>query len=126
MTRSLFASLFVLVHLMSFAQSDVAVEGELIARSNELMKAVERQDRTTLEGMLAPEFKLESPGDTAAVPRAEWIDNAVGMKWSGFAFHNMGFRVFGDIAVVSSLLDFKVVTPIGIPISSNVQITDIW
>ncbi len=126
MIRSLFVSVFGLVHLASIAQSDRAVEKELIARSNELMNAVERQDRTALDGMLTDEFKLESPGDTASVPRAEWIDNAVGMKWSGFTFHNLAFRVFGDVAVVSSLLDFKVTMGIGIPISSNVQVTDVW
>ena len=64
--------------------------------------------------MLTDAFKLEAPGDTASVPRAEWIDNAVGMKWSGFAFHNRAFRVFGDVAVVSSSLDFKVITRIGV------------
>jgi hypothetical protein len=48
------------------------------------------------------------------------------MKWSGFTFHNLAFRVFGDVAVVSSSLDFKVITGIGIPITSNVQVTDVW
>lgn len=126
MTKSLFVSVFGLVHLAAIAQSDLAVEKELIARSNELMSAVEGQDRTALEGMLTDEFKLEAPGDTASVPRAEWIDNAVGMKWSGFTFHNLAFRVYDDVAVVSSSLDFKVTTDIGIPISSNVQVTDVW
>lgn len=126
MTKALLVPVFALVHLAAMAQSDLAVEQELIARSNELMNAVERQDRTALESMLTDEFKLEAPGDTASFPRAEWIDNAVDMKWSGFTFHNMAFRVFGDVAVVSSLLDFKVVTGIGIPISSNVQVTDVW
>lgn len=126
MTKALLVPVFALIHLAAIAQSDPAVEQKLIARSNELMNAVERQDRTTLEGMLTDGFKLEAPGDTAYVTRAESIANAVGMKWSGFTFQHFNFRVFGDVAVVSSSLDFKVTTGIGIPISSSVQVTDVW
>lgn len=95
------------------AQSDVPIYSELLARSNELMNAAERQDRAALELILADEFMLESPGNTAAVPRAEWIDNAVNLKWEGFKFHNLKVRSFGEVAVVSSLLNFKVKTGIG-------------
>ena len=112
--------------VLATAQSDVPTERELIARSNELMSAVERQDRAALELLVADEFLLEVPGDTAFTPRAEWIDNAVNMKWGGFIFHNVTGRSFGGGAVVSSLLDFKVTTGIGIPISSDVQVTDVW
>ena len=92
------------------AQSDVPIYSELLARSNELMNAAERQDRAALELIVADEFMLETPGDTAAVPRAEWIDNAVNLKWEGFKFHNLKVRSFGEVAVVSALLDFKVTT----------------
>ena len=112
--------------MLAIAQSDVTIERELIARSNELMSAVERQDRAALELIVADEFMLEVPGDTSFTPRAEWIDNAVNMKWEGSKFHNVKVRAFGEVAVVSSLLDFKVTTGIGIPISSDVQVTDVW
>jgi len=112
--------------MLAIAQSDVTIERELIARSNELMSAVERQDRAALELIVADEFMLEVPGDTSFTPRAEWIDNAVNLKWEGFKFHNVKVRSFGEVAVVSSLLDFKVTTGIGIPISSDVQVTDVW
>jgi len=125
-TKWFFAIAACAAQVLAIAQSDVPIDRELIARSNELMSAVERQDRAALELLVADEFKLEVPGDTASTPRAEWIDNAVNMKWSGFKFHNVKVRSFGEVAVVSSLLDFKVTTGIGIPISSDVQVTDVW
>ena len=126
MTRLFLTLACCATQVVAVAQSDVSIERELIARSNELMSAVERQDRAALELLVADEFLLEVPGDTAFTPRAEWIDNAVNMKWGGFIFHNVKVRSFGEVAVVSSLLDFKVTTGIGIPISSDVQVTDVW
>lgn len=126
MTKVFLTMAFCASQMLAVAQSDVSIEKDLIARSNELMSAVERQDRAALELLVADEFMLEVPGDTARTPRAEWIDNAVNMKWEGFKFHNIKVRSFGEVAVVSSLLDFKVTTGIGIPVSSDVQVTDVW
>jgi len=126
MTKLFLAIVFCAAQVLAVAQSDVSIKRELVVRSNELMSAVERQDRAALELLVADEFMLEVPGDTARTPRAEWIDNAVNLKWEGFKFHNVKVRSFGEVAVVSSLLDFKVTTPIGIPISSDVQVTDVW
>ncbi len=126
MTKLFLAMAFCTAQVFAIAQSDVSIERELVVRSNELMSAVEQQDRAALELLVADEFMLEVPGDTARTPRAEWIDNAVNLKWEGFKFHNIKVRSFGEVAVVSSLLDFKVTTGIGIPISSDVQVTDVW
>ena len=126
MMKSFLLSILCVLHLAVGAQPVVPSEQELIDRSNTLMSAVDHQDRATLEGLVAEEFRLEVPGDMAFTPRAEWIDNAVGMDWSDFKFHNVKVHFFGDVAVVSSLLDFKINTSWGLPISSNTQVTDVW
>ncbi|MBK7083836.1 MAG: nuclear transport factor 2 family protein [Flavobacteriales bacterium] len=126
MTKLFLTTAYCAAQLVSVAQSVASIERELIDRSNELMRAVERQDRAALELLVADEFLLEVPGDTAFTSRAEWIGNAVNLKWEGFKFHNVKVRSFGEVAVVSSALDFKVTTGIGIPISSDVQVTDVW
>jgi ketosteroid isomerase-like protein len=109
------------------AQPPNIAEQELIGLSTELMKAVERKDREALERLVSDEFTLESPGDAGeSVGKATWIDNAVGMKWENFEFHNFRVRFYGNTAVVTFLLDFKVTTGVGIPISSDAQITDVW
>ena len=95
MTKLFIALAFCAAQVVAIAQSDVSLDRELIVRSNELMSAVERQDRAALELLVADEFKLEVPGDTAFTPRAEWIDNAVNLKWEGFKFHNVKVRSFG-------------------------------
>ena len=126
MMKSFFFSVLCVVHVAARAQPVVPSEEELIDRSNTLMSAVDRQDRAAWEGLVAQEFRLEVPGDTAFTPRTEWIDNAVGMDWSDFKFHNVKVHFLGDVAVVSSLLDFKITTSWGLPISSNTQVTDVW
>ncbi|HZI20694.1 MAG TPA: nuclear transport factor 2 family protein [Pyrinomonadaceae bacterium] len=111
----------------SVARQINIAEQELIGLSTELMKAVERKDRAVLEHLVSDEFTLESPGAAGeGVRKAIWIDNAVGMKWEDFEFHNFRVRFYGDTAVVTFLLDFKVTTGVGIPISSDAQITDVW
>lgn len=109
------------------AQQTSNAEQELIGLSTELMKAVERQDRAALERLVSDDFLLESPGDAGeSVRKVTWIENAVGMKWENFEFHNFRVRVYGDTAVVTFLLDFKVMTEAGMPIGSDAQITDVW
>ena len=126
MSRFFLALATCLAQTIAMAQSDPSIHEQLVARSNELMDAVARQDRAALEAMVAEEFMLEVPGDTASVPRAEWIDNAIGMKWDGSKYNNIKVRAMGDVAVVTSLLDYRVKTGIGIPISSTTQATDVW
>ena len=126
MMKSFLFSVLCVVHLAAHAQPVVPSEQELIDLSNTLMSAVDHQDRAALEGLVAEEFRLEVPGDTAFTPRADWIDNAVGMDWSDFKFHNVKVHFFGDVAVVSSLLDFKITSSWGLPIRSNTQVTDVW
>lgn len=126
MTKFTLALAYCLAQTIALAQSDLSIHEVLLARSIELMNVMERQDRAALEAMVAEEFMLEVPGDTAVVPRAEWIDNAVNMKWDMARFNNVKVRSFGDVAVVSSLLDYRVTTGIGIPISSSAQATDVW
>jgi hypothetical protein len=48
------------------------------------------------------------------------------MDWRNLRFHNFKVDFYGDTAVVTALVDFKVTTKSGIPISTNGQVTDIW
>ncbi|HYE76228.1 MAG TPA: nuclear transport factor 2 family protein [Blastocatellia bacterium] len=109
------------------ARQGANAEQELIDLSTKLMNAVEIKDRAVLERLVSDEFTLESPGAAGeSVRKATWIDNAVAMKWENFKFHNFRVRFYGDTAVVTCLLDFKVTTGAGIPIWSDAQITDVW
>jgi ketosteroid isomerase-like protein len=90
------------------------------------MSALERQDGPALERFLSDDFYIASPGELKKVGRDEWLKNATGMRWSGLKFNRMKVDVYGDTAVVTSLLDFRVAGPLGLPIRSDAQIVDVW
>ena len=110
------------------AQTFTAEEQELIDLSTSLMHAVEQKDRPVIERLVGGNFVLNSPGDSAyAIARNDWIENSVKMDWTNLKFSNFKVRVYGDTAVVSSLLDFKVSGgKVPIPLSSNTELVDVW
>lgn len=103
-----------------------ASEQELVALSTQWMEALERKDQAALERFLAEDFYISAPGELNKVRRSEWLKNALEMDWRNLRYHNFKVDLYGDTAVVASLLDFKVTTKSGIPISTNTQVTDIW
>ena len=108
-------------------QNDTVEQTKLIDLSVELMNAVERKDQATLERLVAEDFFLTRPGDLAEVKRAVWIANAVSMSWTNLEFHNFRVNIYGDTAVVTSVLDFKVSGgKVPFPTSSDAQIIDVW
>ena len=102
-----------------------ADEAALRAASVQWMQAIAAKDRATLERLLAPEYMLRGAGDPPAdaVPRAEWIANAVGKDWSGFHYDNMAVQLDGDRATVASKLRFRI-SPIPFELDSGV--VDTW
>ena len=101
-------------------------EQELISLSTQWNEAVERKDEAALEQLLADEFYVSSPGDPKLVNRSEWIKNAVELDWHNMRYNNLKVDFYGDTAVVTGLLDFRVTTKLGIPIITNSQVTDVW
>lgn len=100
-------------------------EAELRRLTEEVMGAVQRKDRPRLEATLAPGFMLTAPGAAPGegVPRAEWLDNAVGRDWSDFHYRNVAVEVFGERAMVTSNLQFRV-SPM--PFTLDSDIVDVW
>jgi hypothetical protein len=80
----------------------------ILARSNELMIAMDRQDRAGLERLTAPGFALRPlGGDPRQVTsRKEWIDNAMARRWRHNGYENASVVVDGDRAVMISTLNF--------------------
>jgi ketosteroid isomerase-like protein len=108
-------------------QAALATDREqLIELSNEWMAALERQDRATLERFLRDDYYISGVGELKTVNRDEWLKNAIGMKWSGLRFHDVKVDVYGDVAVVTSRLDFRVTGPLGLPIRADTLAVDVW
>jgi ketosteroid isomerase-like protein len=121
----LLATVLTLAQETSGQQTDAA-EQELITLSTQWMEALERKDRDVLERFLADDFFVTAPGSVEKTERGEWLKNAIEMDWSSLQYHNFRVNIYGETAVVTALLDFKVTTGWGIPISSDAQVTDIW
>ena len=80
----------------------------ILARSNELMSAMDRQDRAVLERLTAPGFALRPLGGNLSqvTTRKEWIDNAMARRWRHNGYENANVMVDGDRAVMISTLNF--------------------
>lgn len=100
-------------------------ESALRQLSHEWMSAIQRKDREKLGAILAPEFVLQMPGDTAAqvTPREEWLKNAIKMDWSNFRYENLAVTVSGNHATVSSRLYFRIAP---FPFALDSGVVDIW
>ncbi len=122
----LLISAFVICAQETSGQQPNAAEQELIALSTQWMEALEHKDQAALERFLAEDFYISSAGELDKVNRSEWLKNALEMDWRNLRYHNFKVDFYGDTAVVTSLLDFKVITKSGIPISTNGQVMDIW
>ena len=101
----------------------VSVEQSLALMSLELMNAIERKDRHTLNRLVASDFALRVPGERKVTARNEWIANAVGMDWSRFRYENPVVQVHGNSATVSSRLHFRVAP---MPFALDSGVVDSW
>ena len=107
------------------SQAADALVHELTRLEHAVMKAVQRHDVDTLEGLVAPEFKLV--GRTGrGWSREEWLEKAAGpYEIDEFAFEEIDLDIYGDTAVLhsryrqSARLD-------GADLSHTFILTDIW
>ena len=106
-------------------QEAYTTEQELIALSTQWMEAVVRKDRIGLERFLADDYYYSKTGDLEKTDRNTWIKNAMEMDWRDLRYRNFKVDVYDDTAVVTALVDSKLGIW-GIPLSSDVQVTDIW
>lgn len=125
--RTLCAYLLVAGILVAFpartSTPTTSTEQTLALLSVELMKGVERKDRRALENLVASDFALRMPGESKVTRRADWIANAVGMRWSNFRYENLVVQVHGDSATVSSKLHFHVAP---FPFALDSGVVDTW
>jgi ketosteroid isomerase-like protein len=101
-------------------------QNELLLLSDEWNRALAEKDGPALEGLLADGFYISPPGELRTTARAEWLKNAQDMDWRDLKFKGAKVDIYGDTAVVTSRLDFKVTTKSGIPISTDSQVIDVW
>lgn len=134
--KRLFTFLFLLITVASTAcnQSSIgeetpeysAEQKELIALSEQWNDALERKDIPALERFLAAEFYVSPQGMLDKTDRSTWLKNVSEMDWNSLKYRSVKVDFYGDTAVMTSLIDFKVTTKSGIPISTDTQIADVW
>ena len=79
-------------------------EREIRRLQQEWMNAWVRQDRDTIERILAPDYSLTvSSMPSRPVTREQWIGMLPRYTAQAFEYRDMTVRLFGDVAVVSSI-----------------------
>lgn len=121
----LFAALFNVRGQETPGQDDYATEQQLMALSAQWMDAVVRKDHAALEGFLAPDYNYSKAGDLEITDRSTWLKNAMIMDWRYLHYRNFKVDLYGETAVVSAMVESKLGFW-GIPLSSDVQVTDVW
>lgn len=101
-------------------------EQELITLSEQWNDALARKDIAALERFLAPDFYVSAAGTLNKTQRSVWLKNVEEMDWNSLKYRNIKVDFYGDTAVMTSLIDFKVTTKSGIPIITDTQVTDVW
>ena len=102
-------------------------EEQLKSLEHEWMSAWQRQDRTALEAILAPDYEFVlSATPTRPYTRAEWLARALsGYSCSSFTFHSIGVRVLEPYAVVTSRYS-QVASVDGADRSHEFFLVDVW
>lgn len=88
----------------SMTASAKADENEIRRLQQDWMDAWLRQDRATIEQILAPDYTLTvSSLPSQAVTRDRWIELVERFTAESFEYRDMSVRLIGDVAVVSSI-----------------------
>jgi hypothetical protein len=81
-------------------------ERTLIDLEHQLQEAVRRHDRSTLEGLLAEEFRTIGSVELGTVDRDRWLALATeGIEWTAFDFRSATSMVLGEVGVVASVVN---------------------
>ncbi|MGI9076917.1 MAG: nuclear transport factor 2 family protein, partial [Gemmatimonadaceae bacterium] len=111
----------------SSGDQQMEAEEQIRKLQNEWMQAWVREDRATLERILAPDYKLiVSSMPDRPVSREQWLALIGRYTAEGVAYDKMVVRLFGDTAVVSSLLNVTGAKVDGLDRSGTFFITDVW
>lgn len=102
-----------------------ATKQELTALSTQWMEAVVRKDRPALERFLADDYYYAQTGDLAITDRSAWLTRAMEMDWRDLRYRNIRVDVYQELAVVTAVVESKLGFW-GVPLNSDVQVTDIW
>jgi hypothetical protein len=97
---------------------------ELVELTHELVRAVQRHDVGSLEGLLAEEFTLD--GAAGALSRAELLDAASGpYEIEDFAYEEIDPDVYGNTAVIVSRYR-QTARLEGRDLTHRMHVTDVW
>jgi len=107
------------------SQETYATQQELIALSTQWMEAVVRKDRPALERVLADDYYYAQTGELEITDRSAWLKRAMEMDWRDLRYRNFKVDLYGETAVLTAVVDSKLGIW-GIPLHSDVQVTDIW
>jgi len=121
----LFAALFDVRAQETPGHDDDATKQELMTLSAQWMDAVVRKDQAALDGFLAPDYNYSKAGELEITDRSTWLKNAMVMDWRYLHYRNFKVDLYGETAVVSAMVESKLGIW-GIPLGSDVQVTDVW
>ncbi len=91
----------------------------------ELLAAQQGQDLPGMEKFLSPDFEVWSAESPSPNPKADWQQEWMHSSLKDFRIRGMAVREFGDLAVVSFLLD-RQGTAGGKMLSPTVFVVDVW
>ena len=103
-----------------------AAQQELISLSEQWNDALARKDMAALERFLAADFYVSAAGALRKTERRVWLKNVDEVDWNSLKYRNIKVDIYGETAVMTALIDFKVTSRWGIPISTDTQVTDVW
>lgn len=102
-------------------------ELQIRALQQEWMDSWVRQDRASLERILAPDYSLTiSAMPERPISRDQWMATISRYTAKGFEYRDMKVRLFGDVAVVSSIGRGIGANVNGVDRSFPFFLTDVW
>jgi ketosteroid isomerase-like protein len=109
--------------------ADQQTKDEIIKLAHELLDAMRRRDRPTLERIIADDFIISGwQPDGRLADKKFYVDDAmrpVDIQEGSYHYDNWQFRFYGDTAVVNCTLDIRAVVN-GYEWGGEVLITDVW
>lgn len=94
------------------------------ALETNLFQALQENNRAGVDNILADDFEAWAAEKLPPVPRADWIGMFAG-NLKSFRLRNMAVREFGDVAVVSFLLE-RSGTVNGKAMTPVLYVVDVW
>ena len=102
-------------------------EAEIIRLENEMMRAFQGHDRSTLDRIIGDQFLLTSAiSNEQQIGKRHFIDGGWDqIRVESFRFHDFRIRFFGTTTIANCRLDWKS-TWAGMQWESDFTMTDVW